>query len=63
MTGNFRSFVVQWSAKIAGRWSQLNSLSYEVWLLRYGTRQTKFFLILDNFFSYYPSNNPENKNF
>ena len=28
--------------------------SYDVWLLRYGVRQTEFFVILDQFLSFYP---------
>ena len=39
--------------------------SYHVCFLRYGVWQTEFFIILDFFFflPFYPSNNPENKNF
>ena len=37
--------------------------SYEVWLLRYGVRQTEFFVILGHFLPFYPPNNPENQNF
>ena len=37
--------------------------SYEVWFLRYGVRQTEFFVILDHFLIFCPSNNPENQNF
>ena len=29
------------------------------WFLRYGVWRTKFFVILDNFFSFYPTNNPK----
>ena len=37
--------------------------SYDVWLLRYGVWQTKFFLILDLFFPIYPTNSSKNQNF
>ena len=37
--------------------------SYNVWFLRYGARQTIFFLVLGHFLSFYPSNNPEKQNF
>ena len=37
--------------------------SYDVWFLRYGARQTEFFVILDHFLPFYPPNNPENQNF
>ena len=37
--------------------------SYDVWFLRYGARQTEFFVILDRFLPFYPPNDPENKNF
>ena len=37
--------------------------SYDVCLLRYGVRQTAFFVILDHFLPFYPHNNLENKNF
>ena len=30
---------------------------YDVWFVRYGTQQTNFFLILDLFLPFYPSNN------
>ena len=36
--------------------------SYDVWILRYGARQTCF-LILDHFLPFYPTNNSENQNF
>ena len=35
--------------------------SYDLWFLRYGVRQTKFFLILDHFLPFYHPNNPENQ--
>ena len=37
--------------------------SYDVWFLRYGVQQTEFFVILDHFLPFYPSNNPKNQNF
>ena len=37
--------------------------SYDVWFLRYGVRQTEFFVILDDFLPCYPTNNPINLNF
>ena len=37
--------------------------SYNVWFLRYGARQTEFFLILEHFLPFYPTNNPKNQNF
>ena len=37
--------------------------SYNVWFLRYGARQTEFFLILEHFMPFYPTNNPKNQNF
>ena len=37
--------------------------SNHVWFPRYGVWRTKFFVILDNFFSFYPTNNPKNQNF
>ena len=37
--------------------------SYDIWFLRYGAQQTEFFVILDHFFSFYPSNNLKNQNF
>ena len=37
--------------------------SYDVWFLRYGVRQTKFFGILDHFLHFYLPNNPKNQNF
>ena len=37
--------------------------SYHVWFLRYGTRRTEFFVILDHFLPFYPTNNPENNSF
>ena len=36
--------------------------SYDVCFLRYGVQQAQFFLILDDFFPFYPPNNPENQN-
>ena len=36
---------------------------YEARFLRYGVRQTNFFVILGHISHFYPSNNPENKNF
>ena len=37
--------------------------SYDVWFLRYGVQQTEFFVILDHFLPFYPSNNLKNQNF
>ena len=37
--------------------------SYDVWFLRYGARQTEFFLILDNFLPFYPTKTPKYQNF
>ena len=41
--------------------------SYDVWFLRYGTRWTEFFVILDHFLPFYPPtpppNNLNNQNF
>ena len=37
--------------------------SYDVWFLRYEAWQTKFFVSLDCFFPFYPSNNQKNQNF
>ena len=36
---------------------------HEVWFLRYGVRQTEFFVILGYFLPFYPPNDPENQNF
>ena len=37
--------------------------SYDVWFLRYGVRQTEFFVIMDRFLPFYPPMDPENQNF
>ena len=37
--------------------------SYHVWSLRYGVWQTEFFVILDRFLPFYPTNNAKNQNF
>ena len=37
--------------------------SYDVWFLKYGVRQTEFFVILDQFLSFYPPMGTENQNF
>ena len=37
--------------------------SYDIWFFIYGTWQTKVFVILDHFLSFYPPNNPKNQNF
>ena len=37
--------------------------SYDIRVLRYGARQTEFFLILDHFLPFYPPKNPEKQNF
>ena len=39
------------------------SQSYDVWFLRYGVRQTEFFVIMDCFLPFYPPMDPENQNF
>ena len=41
------------------KWQSSNN----VWFLRYGTWQTDFFVILDYFLPFYPTNNPENQDF
>ena len=37
--------------------------SCDLWLLRYGSCWTQFFIILDHFLHFYPPNNPKNQNF
>ena len=37
--------------------------SYDVWFLKYGAPQTEFFIILDYFLPFYPSNKLENQNY
>ena len=37
--------------------------SYDVWFLRYQAWWTKFFVVLDHFLPFYPSNNLKNQNF
>ena len=37
--------------------------SYDAWFLRHWAWQTEFFVILDHFLPFYPSNNPKNQNF
>ena len=37
--------------------------NHTVWFLGYGVRQTHFFVILGQFFPFYPLYNPENQNF
>ena len=37
--------------------------SYDAWFLRYQAQQTDFFVILDQFFPFYPPNNTKNQNF
>ena len=37
--------------------------SYDVQFLRHRLRQTEFFVILDHFLPFYPSNDPKNQNF
>ena len=37
--------------------------SYDVWILRHWAQQTDFFVILDHFLPFYPSNNPISENF
>ena len=36
---------------------------YYVWFLKYGVRQTSFFVILNHFLPFYPPMDPENQNF
>ena len=36
---------------------------HEVRFLRYGVRQTDFFVILGHFLPFYPTNNPKNQDF
>ena len=36
---------------------------HDVWFLRYGAWQTKFFVILDDFLHFYPPYNPKYQNF
>ena len=36
--------------------------SYDVWFLRYGAWRTEFFVMLDHFLPFYPSNIPKNQN-
>ena len=35
----------------------------DLWFLRYGVRQTEFFVIMDRFLPFYPPMDPENQNF
>ena len=37
--------------------------SYDAWFMRYGAWQTEFFVILDRFLPFYPTNNPKNQHF
>ena len=37
--------------------------SYDVWFPRYGMQWTEFFVILDHFLHFYPTNNSKNQNF
>ena len=37
--------------------------SYDIWFLRYGTRRTKFFVILNHFLPFYTLNDPKNQHF
>ena len=37
--------------------------SYDVWFLKYGARQTEYFVILDCFLLFHPPMDPENQNF
>ena len=39
------------------------SQSGDAWFLRYGVRQTEFFVIMDRFLPFYPPMDPENQNF
>ena len=39
------------------------SQSYDVWFLRYGVRQTEFFVIMDCFLPFHSPMDPENQNF
>ena len=36
---------------------------YDAWFLRYGARQTGFFVILGHCLFFHPTNNPKNQNF
>ena len=49
--------------KIILHMCNINDNHYDVWFLRYEAWQTKFFVILDHFLPFYPSNNLENQNF
>ena len=48
---------------IWGMIPEICSETSNVWFLRYGVRQTKFFIILGHFFPFYPTNNLKNQNF
>ena len=78
--GNFRSFLpfiplkipkikILKNEKICWRYHHFahvlqKSQSYDVWFLRYGVRQTKYFVILGHFLSFYlPPNDLEYQNF
>ena len=37
--------------------------NYMIWFLRYGVRQTEFFVILDHFLPFHPTIDPKNQNF
>ena len=41
----------------------INDNHYDVWFVRYGVLHTEFFVILDHFLPFYPSNNLKNQNF
>ena len=52
----------------AGRYYHFTNMcyewqSYDVWFLRHRARRAEFFVILDNFLHFYPTNNPENQDF
>ena len=37
--------------------------NHDVWFLRYGVRQTEYFVIMDRFLPFYPPMDPKNQNF
>ena len=66
------SLFYTYEPKITIKWSMLyhhltyvyqKSQSYDVRFLRYGVRQTEFFVVLGLFFPFYPTNNLEKSKF